>query len=506
MDVTLKIFCLYFFLIIFFNTEKQIINCLNQIVYDVNYPIIFNVNEQYYNILTQGQYYTINKETDEIESQNDIIEYVPPFLLIPNGRNHYFFYSKYEIYQIDFGENNEIEDFYQIITLTSDIVYYGYIIDKNSSENYRDCLLYGKNSTDMVFENTSEEDTYEVDYNLRGNLGDYLSCKQSGKNKYICAYNVDSYFKISIFYCDTIIKKFNELNNYNEINSGHSEAFLYDTLDPNLKVLCCTETQRINYLLQCVIVVINQGFENDIIIEDQLINLSSDNDNALSCPPSFCNFTQFYSEYLLCCACNNYIVCTRLDYNFQTINTFKIEDVEETQGQNSYPTILNNNDYLSIFFLNERSNSLCKKNIYPPNCKNISKDIQQEIEINFQDLFIRKPDSIYFVTFDEFDIEKITIKSSNNLNVAKNIKYLLNVGEYNYTFTLNNNDILDNNLYINYTISIEETYNDTCSIDLIIKHPEYTFITWKTEYNYNVDSTNIICYPNCKTCNEIIIK
>ena len=206
MDVTLKIFCLCFFLIIFFNTEKQIINCLNQIVYDVNYPIIFNANEQYYNILTQGQCYTINKETDEIESQNDIKEYVPPFLLIPNGRNHYFFYSEYEIYRIDFGENNEIEDFYQIITLTSDIVYYGYIIDKNSSENYRDCILYGKNSTDMVFENTSEENTYEVDYNLRGNLGDYLSCKQSGKNKYICAYNVDSYFKISIFYCDTIIK------------------------------------------------------------------------------------------------------------------------------------------------------------------------------------------------------------------------------------------------------------------------------------------------------------
>ena len=87
-----KIFCLYFFLSIFFNPEKQIINCLNQIVYDVNYPIIFNANEQYYNILTQGQYYTINKETDEIEGLNDIIEYVPPFLLIPFGGNHYFFY------------------------------------------------------------------------------------------------------------------------------------------------------------------------------------------------------------------------------------------------------------------------------------------------------------------------------------------------------------------------------------------------------------------------------
>ena len=80
-----------FFLIIFFIPEKQIINCLNQIVYDVNYPIIFNANEQYYNILTQGQCYPINKETDEIESQNDIKEYVPSFLLIPNGRNHYFF-------------------------------------------------------------------------------------------------------------------------------------------------------------------------------------------------------------------------------------------------------------------------------------------------------------------------------------------------------------------------------------------------------------------------------
>ena len=63
-----------------------------------------------------------------------------------------------------------------------------------------------------------------------------------------------------------------------------------------------------------------------------------------------CYFTGFYKEYLFCCGKSNIITCLRLDKCFSLINKFDFNK----DGNNKNVTILNNNnDYASLFFINE---------------------------------------------------------------------------------------------------------------------------------------------------------
>ena len=132
---------------------------------------------------------------------------------------------------------------------------------------------------------------------------------------------------------------------------------------------------------------------------------------------------------------------------------------------------MDNINYLSIFFYKDDDRSLYKKNIYPPTCNNINKDLYEEVEINAQEFFERKPDTNYNISFDEFNTEKIAIKYNNgNSNVIKrNNVYLNKDEEFIFLFILNGDNILNNNLIISYKISIDETYSSICTINLTIK-------------------------------------
>ena len=85
------------------------------------------------------------------------------------------------------------------------------------------------------------------------------------------------------------------------------------------------------------------------------------------------------------------------------------------EGENSFLTIINNINYLSILFLN--GENIYKKNIYPPICKNITKEIYEEVEINLD----IKNDSNYFLNFKEFDEEILIIKLNEKI-INKNEK------------------------------------------------------------------------------------
>ena len=63
-----------------------------------------------------------------------------------------------------------------------------------------------------------------------------------------------------------------------------------------------------------------------------------------------CYFSQFNSEYLFCCLIAEYIKCYRINpNNYKIIKVFNIQII----GTNSYLTIKNNSDYITIFFMNE---------------------------------------------------------------------------------------------------------------------------------------------------------
>ena len=268
--------------------------------------------------------------------------------------------------------------------------------------------------------------------------------------------------------CDRDINKCNENNYLNDyFFSGYYNGFLNDTLIKNKKFLCFKEnTDKI----QCTTVrIIKMDDDYQIVLNYPFFNLSPEY-NEFSCETENCNFIEFLSEYLFCCACHDHVICTRFAHNFNIINDFKLSN----EGENSDLTILNNINYISIIFNNgygEIYKSIYMKNIYPPYCKNISKNIIEEIEINFQELFDKKNDSNYYLIFNEFDSTILTIKTkSHNINI--NESTMLNEDESDFKINLKNKNILNNNLIIIYNILIEETYSSTCSINLIINQYE----------------------------------
>ena len=103
---------------------------------------------------------------------------------------------------------------------------------------------------------------------------------------------------------------------------------------------------------------------------------------------------------------------------------------------------------------------------------------EKEIEINLKELLYRKFDNNYYITFNKFDENRVTIKFKDN-NDNKDNKIMEgypiyinndNNSNINFTFILNNNSIFENNLIVVCKISIEDAYYDICSIELKIKN------------------------------------
>ena len=121
------------------------------------------------------------------------------------------------------------------------------------------------------------------------------------------------------------------------------------------------------------------------------------------------------------------------------MNNFKLN----SDGTNSYIHIMNNGNYLSIFFYKDDDLSLYRKNIYPPICNNINKNLYQEADINIIEFFDRKPDTNYYLIFDEFNTEKIEIryKHTSSSILKGQIVYLGDSDELILSFILiaNNN-------------------------------------------------------------------
>ena len=303
-----------------------------------------------------------------------------------------------------------------------------------------------------------------------------LSCKQLEGYLIICIFTSDANIKVSIFNCD---RECNEEIKETLFSSPSYDGFLYDTLQKKRKIFCIkTDVGQIN----CGSI----NFEdNSKILLEQSFSLSTEY-NTQNCDTRDCNFTEFFSEYLLCCLCDNYIICTRFTHNFYKISDF----VLNIFGKNSLLTIISNSNYLSILFLND--NNIYKKNIYPSNCKNISKEIDKEVEINIKELLDFKKDSNYYLIFEDFNSGILTI-NLNQKDCTSKIFYELNSDDDNLNVILKKNNIINN--YIEYTISSEMAYNSTCSINLIINQ------TQKISNEDNTIKTSII-YESKTNLNE----
>ena len=382
-------------------------------------------------------------------------------------------------YKIILNDKREIDDFQLDIFFASDesslstinFDYLGYILIRDGPGSISnelgiiDSIIYGLANTNIYFLSIDKKESYSL--NITIHLQN-LSCKQLKGYLLICISSTNDYSRIGLF----------DFNN-KHIEQAHtidipssSGGYLYDTLERNNKIYCA---KRGDGQINCGIIISHDN--NDINIGPQDLTLSSQYATQY-CDTKDCNFINFFSEYIFCCSCNDYIICTRFRHDFNKITDF----VLSSEGKNSFLSIINNINYLSILFLNE--NDIYEKNIYPPNCKNISKEINEKIEINIKEFSDIKKDSNYYLIFEEFNPEILNISLSQG-DCIRNIPCNLSSNEMNINFILKQDNLLDNNISIVYTISNEETYSSTCLINLIINQTKNIFSNEDNEFYLN---------------------
>ena len=109
--------------------------------------------------------------------------------------------------------------------------------------------------------------------------------------------------------------------------------------------------------------------------------------------------------------------------------------------------------YASIFVINNNS-CLYRINMHPTSCKNSTFDLEkeQEIKINFKDLLNTKLDDDYYITFNEYDNNGVTVFKENNDSVIikGNPVFINNDNNTDIIFLF----ILNNILYIRFQLKM----------------------------------------------------
>ena len=245
---------LIFLLYIIIVSNHSITKGFHKILNEISYSIIFDANDNYCNIITSKHFYIINKENNTIKYHEEAdIEISSDFLLFKNIYNNYSFIMKNNpniLYTISLKENNEITEISFFDNFIDNFYISGYMSEKLSSSissdnfYYNDCInkviLYGKNGQNLYFFSYIENQLYDINYDMKGNnnIGEYLSCKIFGNDKYICAFNTGINFGLYAFSCITNTGNCEEKKNLIDTQSGYYDAILYDTDTQEVKILC----------------------------------------------------------------------------------------------------------------------------------------------------------------------------------------------------------------------------------------------------------------------------
>ena len=232
-------------------------------------------------------------------------------------------------------------------------------------------------------------------------VNEHLSCKFIQGKNYICAAILDS--DLHLIYLEHHFDSSEPSNNYlqlkSDINSSvYSNYYslgLYDTNTYNIKVICGKKTKTI----YCRFLRINSDLNSQTLLGKVLhFNISNDFSEKS------CYVSEFNSEYLLCCGIVDLIKCFRIDKNdFNTNKVFKIAQ----NGDNSYLTIKSNNNYCTLFYMNniDNSNYIYEYYIYLPKCENKNHDILNSLNENKSEENKEKLNKLFTVKTNKYYFE-----------------------------------------------------------------------------------------------------
>ena len=375
--------------------------------------------------------------------------------------------------------------FTKINDLKHDYMYIGYLTRK-TIDNTQAIILYGKkNNYDLCFINTNSDSEKEP---LCINLDDYdgyVSCKVVEKRLNICAYTINNILYLKFFYLFFKNDESDEKMTKDYPNIKIKDIMvLYDTEDKKYKILCSTKERNSDIVCFKIYIDYKYKSNDDISVNEANVTLlNMDKYNiAFSYNEENCNYTIYKSEYLLCCGKTDYIICERRDMELKLVNSFQIT----LPGKIRNLTLEKNNDNdeaVKLSYTNSSSEDkyIYEYYIYPPECNNTYLKLShyQSKSLNLDNLFQRKTNTNYYITFNDILKDYGNIYINNELINEENIKIPLSMNENNFTFISTNNKTGEN-LEIKYNISIDETYSSEYSLYIAIKS----------------------CYHSCKSCLE----
>ena len=339
-------FSIFIVLLIF--SKQNISFGIAKIINDCNFAFIRDANDKYINILSTSKIYVVNKEDNSIKYQKNIFGFMDPFLLYMDKSKNYFLLTGGLRYSISLNDENEFTGSDEADSIPKiDFFYIGYIIVKTLRDNsdefdILDSMIYGLNYNGIYFYSTSNNNVYSFETKYDGNFYDInLSCKQIKNNDVICISSSSTEIK----FIKCIDKTCDEIQFSKVDIQIFYDGFLYDTLETDIKLYCS--------LINCANLIIEENTNNLYEFNfGKFISLPDEyNSNCQNI--KYCDFTIFLSEYLFFIIYIKlifilYVICTRITDDFELINYFILFN----EGANSFLTLINNINNLSILFIN----------------------------------------------------------------------------------------------------------------------------------------------------------
>ena len=471
------------FIVLLIQTNQQI--KLNPIfIVESKNPVLLSTDDDYFYLLTNGKNFKIEKDSGNIVNYSNNSAAEDDYIFIAdNSYNNYVYISKI-FYHIIY--NPFIS--YQIINIYENEEYnYFKIEGLISINNNNNIIAYGYYENDYLMFSTNFELFSKI--SVQGIINYKIICKFLEGESFVCGIILDSKFQLFCYkyHINSNVPSKNYLINYENpfINDNSTSFGLYDTDKNDIKLFCNKNNQ--NIICKFIQITLN-GEDSSVSYE-----LLGDNNLSFITSNNFtennCYFLIFNNEYLFCCGITDHVKCFKININtYKMIKVFKIL----MNGDNSYLTIKNNNDFITLLLLNNYNNinSVYEYYIYLPTCQNknyfiynnrTNSDINEETTEKLTNLFIVKTNKYYFEIVNPPD--EYGYFTLNNTIITQ--KALISNNDYIINFNWTNMEIKRNlSISVNYIVSVEDegAYSEECQITL----------------NY------IPCYKSCQTCSKDI--
>lgn len=208
MKYVYKTFNFFIFLFCEIILSKQEIT---RLIEGTSFAIIFNANNEYYNVITSNYIYVLNKLNNSTKFQNNTgINFNSKPFLFKSPHNTYNLLLSEASYAIHLNENKEIEQLSVDNGLLIDLDCFGYFSKSAINNNLltisgdsiqSETIIYGKKDMDIYFYYYIEMAFKKVELEQTIDILSYVSCKMFEDDKFICSFKNNNDFRICTLSC-----------------------------------------------------------------------------------------------------------------------------------------------------------------------------------------------------------------------------------------------------------------------------------------------------------------